>query len=163
MATPTTSNQKPANQKPAPAVTKPATTKPTTTTEEGKSKKSKKERVRLVSSTNPNFWVRAYKEVIEKHGMPRGPSGEEMVVKAFTPIAKLSDEEKAARAKAKEAAKAAFEAMSPEQKAEFAAKRRAELAAKRDAKKLKEKEALIALVEAAVKAGKDPMAALRGV
>ena len=104
-------------------------------------KKAKRARVRLQSPKEPKLWVRAYADVIEKHGTPKDPWGNDMV-----PVKRsfgLSEEEKAARKAAKDAEKQKFDSMTDEEKLAFTKAKREERAKAREAKKENERQALI--------------------
>jgi hypothetical protein len=118
-----------------------------------KAKKAKRAKVRLVSTTIPGLWVRAFVDVIAKHGTPRDPNGQEMVP-GKAPSFGITAEERETRKAAKEAEKARFEAMSDEDKLSYAKARREKKQAEQAAKKASEREALIAQLRAEMAAGK---------
>ena len=145
---------------PAPAKVAPKTAPPTpapaavaATNGEAKTEKPKRAKVRLVSKTIPGFWVRAFVDVIQKHGYPLDPNGNPLEVGTAARFG-LSPEEHERRKADKEAEKAKFEAMSDEDKVAYAAKVREERAAKRLAKKAAERDKLIAQIKADMAAGK---------
>lgn len=123
-----------------------------------KPKKAKRQRVRLVSKTIAGLWVRMFVDVLEKHGAPYDKNGDQLVpATSPAPAFGLSAEERAKRKLEKETAKAAekaaFEALSPEEKLAFAEKQRTERQAAKAAKKAKEREAMIAEVKAMIERG----------
>lgn len=155
------SKQKPATPPPAPKAeaSKPANGAPAPKGEgetgKGEGKK-KRARVRLVSTTVPGMWCRMYVDVMEKHGVPKDANGVDMVPgKASNG---LSAEEKEARQKAKDAEKAKFDAMTPDEKLAFAKDKREKKAAEKLAKKKQERDALIESIKADLAAGRDPSA-----
>jgi hypothetical protein len=156
MSTNKTAPNKSAN-KPAPTPpTATTTAKPTNGSDAAKGdgkKKAKRARVRWVSPKDPTFWVRSYKDVTDKHGAPMDPWGNKMEARVAAAFG-LSPEEKEARAKAKAEEKARLEAMTPEQKLEFAQKKKEERAAKRNAKKEKERQAMIEQIRREIAEGK---------
>lgn len=146
--------QKPENKRPQ--TTSTTTAAPAASTEapkgDAKPKKAKRQRVRLASPTVNGFWVRAYKDIVDKYGMPLGPDGQPLEVRAATPGG-LSPEERDARKKAKEAEKERIKNMSPEEKAAWAQQKREAKSAVREQKKAKEREALMAKVIAGLQSG----------
>lgn len=157
MANPSTSknNDKAKNATPPPAA-KPADAPKATTTDAApaadKPKKVKRAKMRYVSTSIDGYFVRTYSDLVAKHGVPKDPTGADMVARAATPG--LSAEAKAAKETAKAAEKAKLDAMSPEEKLEYAKAKRDAKAAKKAAKKQKEREALIAQLKAELVAGK---------
>lgn len=142
--------QKPENKKPQTTTTSaPAAEAPKG---DAKPKKAKRQRVRLASPTVSGFWVRAYTDIVEKFGMPLGPDGKPLEVRAATPGG-LSPEERQSRKAAKEAEKERIKNMSPEEKAAWAQQKRDAKAAVREQKKAKEREALMAKVIAGLQSG----------
>lgn len=130
----------PSNGKPAPAA---------------EPKKAKRPRVRWVSTTEPAFWVRSYKDVTDKFGPPKDHNGVAMVAKAGVPFGQPKDPaEKAARIAAKAAEKAKFDAMSDEQKLQFAKAKREAKQKETEIKRAAERAALVAQIKAEIAAGK---------
>jgi hypothetical protein len=122
-----------------------------------KTKKEKRAKQRWVSPKHADFWVRSFKDVTDKHGAPKDPWGNTMVAKAGAPFGqKLSEEEKQARAKAKEADKLRKANMTDEEKLAEAKQRRAA----KDAKKKQEADAMhksiLDQIMADISAGKIP-------
>ncbi len=142
-----------------PATSAPAKTAPPVAangkTAEKAEKKAKRPRVRWVSTKEPSFWVRSYKDVTDKHGAPMDPWGQAMVAKAGVPFGAPRDPaEKAARIAAKEAAKKAFDSMSDEQKLQFAKEKREAKQKVTAEKRAKERADLVAQIKAEIAAGK---------
>lgn len=108
--------------------------------------------VRLLSSSDPSYFLAIPVTTVKQFGMPIGPDGEPMVVRQGG--GRLSDEEKERRRKEKEAEAAKLEAMTPEERAEYKRKKREEAAEKRRAKKAEERAKLIAEIKADIAAGK---------
>lgn len=119
---------------------------------DAKPKKAKRQRVRLASPTVSGFWVRAYKDIVEKFGMPLGPDGKPLEVRAATPGG-LSPEERQSRKAAKEAEKERIKNMSPEEKAAWAQQKRDAKSKVREEKKAKERAELMAKVIAGLQSG----------
>jgi anthranilate/para-aminobenzoate synthase component I len=117
-----------------------------------KAKKAKKERVRLVSTKDGTFWVRAYKSVIDKHGVPTDPWGVPMVAKAAIAFG-ISPEERAERKAKKEAEKAAFDALPDAEKVAIVTKRREEKQTAKAQKEKAEYDALVAKLKAQIANG----------
>lgn len=113
---------------------------------------------RYVSKAVPGFIAHVWADVVLKHGIPRDPKGEEMVIGdaprtgGFT--GGLTPEQRAERAKQKEAEKARIAAMSDEEKLAYAKAQREAKQKARDAKKEAEKAALVEAIKAEIKAGK---------
>ncbi len=117
--------------------------------------KAKKARVRWVSTKNPAYWVRSFKDVTDKYGAPKGPDGEEMVAKAGVPFGGVRDPgAKAARLAAKEAEKARVAAMSDADKLAYAKAKREEKQKTQAAKADADRAALVAQIKAEIAAGK---------
>lgn len=142
---------KPTATPPPPQTTSAA--KPSDAGKGDKKAKAKKAKVRWVSPKDPSYWVRSFKEVTDKHGAPVDPWGNKMEARAAVAFG-LSPEEREARKAAKEAEKARLEAMTPEEKLAFTAKKREERAGKREQKKAAEREALIAQIKREIAEGK---------
>lgn len=119
--------------------------------------KTKRAKLRWVSTKDGSFWVRSFKDVTDKHGAPKDPWGVEMVVKAGQAFGKkLTDEEKAARATQKEAEKKRKESMSDEERlAEAKAKRETKQKSKQEAVE-KNRADILAQLLADMEAGKIP-------
>lgn len=101
----------------------------------GKGSKTKRQRIRLVSTSNPKFWVRMFKDVYDAQGCPRDPKGEPMVVRAGVSFGATPEERakaKAERDAAKAAEKAKVEAMSPEEKTAYLRQKREAKNAKKE-------------------------------
>lgn len=114
--------------------------------------KGKREKVRLVSTTIPGLWVRAFKDVLGNHVI-KDPNGKPMV--PGSPLrGGMSAEQRAALTAAKEAEKAKLAKMSDEEKLAYIAARRAERQAASAAKKAAERNALIAELKAEIAAGR---------
>lgn len=126
------------------------TTKPEATPAETP-KKEKRARVRLASKTLDGFWVRAFKDIVDQFGMPKGPDGEPLHV--VVARGGMSAEERSRRTAEKAAEKAKFDSMSDEDKLAFAKAKREANQAKRADKKQRERDELIAQIRAEIKAG----------
>jgi len=126
---------KPATPPPAAPAAAKAATPADAPKGEDKPAKTKRAKLRWVSTKDGSFWVRSFKDVTDKHGAPKDPWGNEMVVKAGQAFGKkLTDEEKAARAEAKAAEAKRKEAMTDEERlAEAKAKREMKQKAKQEA------------------------------
>lgn len=115
--------QNPAPTKPATASTSkpvPPTppTKPTNggmSAAQAKATGEKRPRVRWQSVTDPNYWVRSYKDITDKYGAPRDFAGKEMV----PGVARGGFQADPARKQAKAEREAKLAAMSPEEKLLF--------------------------------------------
>ena len=125
---------------------------------EGKRKRIKRKRVRLVS-TNPEnkLWVHAFVDVLDAYGYPVDSDGNAMVIgtasRGGIGRKRLTDEEKAERAAKKAAEKAAFEAMTDEQKLAFMEEKRTVRRAKVKARKERQRNELIEQIKAQILAG----------
>lgn len=128
-------------------------TAPDATATAATSKKAKRAKVRLVSTTIQGLWVRAFVDVVEKYGFPLDPNGERMVP-GKAPAFGLTAEQREARVAAKAAEKARFEAMSDEEKLAYAKQKREAKQAATAAKKAAERDQLIAQIKAEIQAGK---------
>ena len=116
-----------------------------------KKKEPKRAKVRLVSTTIPGLWVRAFCDVVEKYGVPLDPNGVKMIP-GMAPRG-LTAEQRLARQQQKEAEKARLANMSDDEKLAYARERREERQAQRAAKKQAERNALIAEIKAQIAAG----------
>ena len=118
-------------------------------------KKVKRLRIRWASVTQPDYWVRSYKDITDKYGAPRDHKGVEMVPKAAVPFGgqKADPAVKAAREAAKQAEKAAYAALSDEQKVAHARAKREAKQAEKAAQAAAEKAALVAQIRAEIAAG----------
>lgn len=118
---------------------------------------------RYISAAMPGFVAHVWADVVLKHGTPKDPKGNDMVIgdaprTGFGPGGGVSAEERAKRTAEKEAEKARIAAMSDEEKLAYAKTQREAKAKAKDAKKQAEKEALLKQVRAEMaadfKAGK---------
>ncbi len=119
-----------------------------------KPKKSKKARVRWVSTTEPGFWVRSFKDVTDKFGAPKDHNGVAMIAKIGVPFGQVDPAAKAAKLAAKAAEEARKAAMTDEEKLAFARQKREAAQATKAAKQKAEYEQLVAQVKADIAAGR---------
>lgn len=118
-------------------------------------KKNKRPRLRWVSSKDPSFWVRSYKDVTDKHGAPKDPWGGDMVVRAGQAFGAPRDPAaKAARLAAKEAEAKRLASMTDAEKLAFAKTKREEKQAAKATKVAAEREAMVAQIKADIAAGR---------
>lgn len=139
----------PPAKSPAPA----KTAAPAPENGEAKVPKPKRAKVRLVSTSIPGLWVRAFVDVVDKYGYPLDPKGVAMVP-GRAPVFGMTAEERTARKLAKEAEKARVEGMSDADKLAYAQAKREERQGKTLARKAAERDALIAQIKAEIAAGK---------
>jgi hypothetical protein len=122
MAQAPTSNKNPNPTKPTLA---PKPTNGSTPDTAAKPKKEKRSRVSWVSPTDPSYVVRSFKAVTDKLGAPSDHKGQKMIEKAPGVFGQRRDPaEKAAREASKVQAKAAYDAMTDEQKMAHAKSKR---------------------------------------
>ncbi len=115
------------------------------------STKVQRERVRLASKTLTGYWVKTFRDVIDRHGAPMGPDGIPLVEQAGTPGMGL--EERMRRKALKETEKARVVNLTPEERAQFVAQRKQTRQAEKAQKEKDKRAALLAKLLSGIRTG----------
>ena len=147
---------------PPPQVASVETTAPKRRGRKPGSKSAPREKVRLVSVSNPRFQVRTFMDTIKEHGVPLDPQGVAMVPGEPIDAYGYTAQERAERREAKKAATAAsvaekrklFNEMPIEERQALFAAKKVARAEKRAAKQEAIRAALVEQIRADIAAGK---------